>query len=872
MPSTKPEPGLTTGPAAMDMRPSSPAGPAAVNWIREYQAAVKGFDEMVDAEGKVRANWRGLASAIEGMGPTALQRRADEVREQLRFNGVTYHVYGDKRGADRQWSLDPLPVLIDSAAWRDLEIGLIQRAELLEAILRDIYGARQLVREGLLPALFLYSHPGFQRACAGTLDGVTRVLQVYSADLARGPDGSFRVVSDRCQNPSGYGYALENRMVLGRVLPSLFRHLGVHRLAPFYQSLRRGLMQAAPHGVEHPQIALLSPGPENETFFEQAYLASYLGLPLVRGGDLSARSDGVRLEGLGGSRMVDVILRRVDDAYCDPLELEGASLLGVPGLLQAVRNRRVTMANALGSGVLTGSGLMAFMPALCRKILGQDMRLQSTPTFWCGDKAQREEGFSQFEKMVVKPLYQGPRRSIWFVDTLTREQRERLILRIKAKPQLYLLQERAPLSTTPCFIGGQLEGRPWVLRSFLAAVDKTYEVMPGGLARASGKAGALAITNQEGGISKDTWIVASEPVAAEDPIEVSPPRVRLHRETTPLPGYAAENLFWLGRYQERLEAQARLWREALLLLAQDESEATAWPAGFERLLLAYQPGLNDERESIETALIASLSARDELGSPAFNLAALRRSARVVRELLSNDAWLSLHAWHEEGREIGEVEEKDRDGEKGAETRFDSGAALTHLDRLVVSLAGFSGLVSESMTHGPVRRFLQLGRRLERALLTSRCLWATFRIVGKEKGEAERGLLRGLLAVQDSVITYRNRYASDLAPSAVVDVLLCDDLNPRSVLAPLLYLAEDLSELPRMAGDQALEVERHTHQLIEAIRAFEPAAHEGITSPAGNEIFEHLLDKVESTLGQISDRLATDYFRQRPMTQTLKEWS
>ncbi len=834
--------------------------PLQQGWFRNYGLTAGDFDEMVDAKGNLRLLWQTMATAIDSMGAHQLQRRADEVREQLRFNGVTYHVYGDKLGADRQWSLDPLPILIDSASWRDLEIGLTQRAELLEAILRDIYGPRQLMRDGLLPALFLYSHPGFQRACVGTMEGVHRVLQVYSADLARAPDGAFRVVSDRCQNPSGYGYALENRAVLGRVLPSLFRHYGVHKLAPFFQSLRRGLLQSAPHGVEHPQVAMLSPGPENETFFEQAYIASYLGLPLVRGHDLSARSDGLRLEGLGGARRIDVLLRRVDDAYCDPLELEGASLLGVPGMLQTIRNRQVTIANALGSGVLTGSGLMAFLPALCKRIMGQDLILPSTPTWWCGDKSQREEALSEFETKVVKPLYQGARRSTWFVDTLSREQRERLLARIKAKPQMFLVQERVPLSTAPCFINGRLEPRPLVVRSFLTAIDKTYEVMPGGLARASARAGAFAITSQEGGISKDTWIIASESVEAEEPIEVVTPKARVHRESSPLPGYAAENLFWLGRYQERLEAQARLWRESLNLLGQQEEGPLYWPQGLERLLLTYQPGLRPEIAGLESALLYSLTARADLGSPAFNLASLRRSARVVRELLSNDAWLSLHAWQEEDREGIDSDNMDQP--------MDAGMALTYLDRLIVSLAGFTGMVCDSMTRSPVRRFLQLGRRLERSQVTCRSLAAAIH-TGRMLDQA---FMRGLLSVHDSSITYRNRYGEDLSVSALVESLLGDLSNPRSVIAPLSELLEDLADLPRVLGEKTLEVERMTQTAIDSIRGFDVNAQEGVTSPGGNEVFEHLLHQIEIQLVHISDRLALDYFRQRPLTQTLKEWS
>jgi len=298
---------------------------------------------MVVPGGAVRHAWTGLASTLEELGTEDVRRRKRALAEELRLNGVTYNVYGDSQGADRLWSLDPVPMILESREWETVERGLNQRAELLDAILRDVYGPRRLVREGLLPALFLYSHQGFQRACCGNTAAQQRMLRFYSADLVRNGDGNFRVVSDRGQNPSGYGYALENRSVLSRTLPSLFRESGVHRLEGFFQSFRKSLVEAAPPGVRDPFVVLLSAGPENETYFEQAYLASYLGLPLVRGGDLSPRDGGIHLLSMEGSRRVDVILRRVDDSFCDPLELNGSSLLGVPGLLQAVRNRKVSV-------------------------------------------------------------------------------------------------------------------------------------------------------------------------------------------------------------------------------------------------------------------------------------------------------------------------------------------------------------------------------------------------------------------------------------------------------------------------------------------------------------------------------------------------
>lgn len=890
------------------MNPETLRAAEPVDLLKAYRPPDGAWDEMVGSDGAIRPAWAGLATALGKLGPEELRRRKRDLEEQLRLNGVTYNVYDDSRGADRAWSLDPVPLVLESGEWVDVERGLIQRAELLDAVLKDIHGPRQLVREGLIPALFLYSHPGFQRACCGGPSSRQRMLHLYSADLARNSRGGFQVVSDRCQNPSGYGYALENRWVLSRTLPSLFRDFGVHRLPPFFQALRRCLLQSAPPGVQNPMAALLSPGPENETYFEQAYIASYLGLPLVRGGDLSVREDGLRLESLEGPRRVHVLLRRVDDAFCDPLELDGGSLLGVPGLVQAVRNRQVTVCNALGSGVLGGSGMMPFLPALSRRLFGQDLLLPSTPTWWLGDRAQQEEAMAHFDGLVIKPLYQGPKRSTWFVDRLGREQRERLLARIRARPHLYLAQERTPLSTAPCFFPnpGRLEPRAMVLRSFLAAVDGSYAVMPGGLTRVASRPGTADVTGQDGGISKDTWILASEPTAwnSAPELHAAPPRV--NRQQSPLPGHSAENLFWMGRYQERLEGQVRLWRGVLSRLQDIQDPGTpAWEEWL-RIIRLFQPSfLPDAQDArgLESALIRSLRpspgpegeagalsafagaspafagvssatigpAYAATGSPAFNLAALRRSARAVRDLLPHDCWLAVHAL------MQSAPESQAQGEF-AGLPPDVGEALRHLDRQVLLLGGLAGLEDEGISHGPIRRFIHLGRRLERAQGTARLLGAA---LGRNL-EPSDYLLKALLSFHDSVATYRQRYQGEVLAAPVADLLVADEPNPRSIAYQLARLGEDLGQLP--LGDSPLlsACEKTALKALTSVRVFEAGDSAGnplgggqpggTHSRGGNEAFEHLMGRVADWTGEISDLLSREFFQAIPLPQPLREWN
>jgi uncharacterized circularly permuted ATP-grasp superfamily protein/uncharacterized alpha-E superfamily protein len=856
---------------------------------------------MMAPDGSVRPAWAGLAATLDELGSEDVRRRKQALAEQLRLNGVTYNVYGDSRGADRVWTLDPIPMILESAEWEAAERGLIQRAELLDAILRDVYGPRRLVREGLIPALFLYSHPGFQRACSGNPATRERMLRFYSADLARAADGGFRVVSDRGQNPSGYGYALENRSVLGRTLPSLFRQSGVHRLDGFFRAFRKSLAEAAPPGVKDPFVVLMSPGPENETYFEQAYLASYLGLPLVRGPDLTPKDGGVCLPSLGGHRRVDVILRRVDDTFCDPLELNGSSLLGVPGLLQAVRNRKVTVCNALGSGILGGSGLMPFLPAICRHLFGQDLILPSVGTYWCGDREQREAALERFDELVIKPLYQGPKRSTWFVHALTREQREKLLIRIRAKPQLYLAQEVLRPSAAPCFIADRLEARSLVLRSFLAASGGSYSVMPGGLSRVASRADSVEVTGQGGGISKDTWILSSEPVGWGGAPELSVKPLRPNRHQGPLPAYAAENLFWFGRYQERLSCQARVWRGILKQAGEWPYPAKGGAMDWVRILQAFQPSFSvsvggapvggatggeadgetpaagtqgGEARILETRLGRSLREESTLGSPAFNRAALRRAARAVRDLLPDDCWLAVNSLLFE--EIGGTPDGERASgdasiaEAAAPDRDSFGTAPTLglLDRAILDLGGLAGLGVESIALGPVRRFIAMGRHVERALCTARVLSAA--LSGNLKPRDP--LLKSLLDFHDSDLLYRQRYQQDVQAGAVADLLVADEINPRSIAFQLARFTDELAQLP--LADSALLTACHKTALkaLTSVRVFETGDHGGITGAGGNEAFEHLLSSLETWLGQISDCLSREFFQPIPMPQSLREWT
>ena len=471
-----------------------------------YQRSAGAFDELLDGDGKTFPHYAKLMDELEAFGAAELSRRTDACQRFVREHGITYNVYGDPRGMERPWQLDPVPFVIAPEEWRKLETGLIQRATLLNKILADCYGAQDLIRSRWLSPALVFGQPDFLRPCHGIRVPGDTFLHFYAADLSRSPDGRWWVVSDRTQIPTGAGYALANRLVTSRILPEPFRDNHVHRLAGFFLAAQNALGQLAPRQAERARVVMLTPGPHNETYFEQAYLARYLGYMLVEGQDLTVRDNHVFLKTLSGLERVDVILRRVDDDFCDPLELRNDSILGVPGLVEAVRAGNVVMANALGSGLVQSPAFMSFLPGLCRHLLGEELKLPSVATWWCGQKAAREHVLKNLDRLVVKPAFRTHLN-------IAEAERDELRRRIEFDPDLFVAQERVEHSTAPVWQKDSLAPQPVSLRAFLVADGRGgYCVMPGGLARVSPDSGGKFISMQTGGSSKDTWIPSATPV------------------------------------------------------------------------------------------------------------------------------------------------------------------------------------------------------------------------------------------------------------------------------------------------------------------------------------------------------------------------
>jgi len=835
--------------------------------LATYPPPGGGYDEMIGPDGAVREHWSFIAESLDSLGLPELYRRREEARALLENTGVTYNVTDASGQYARPWSLDPAPHIISSGEWNGIEQGLIQRAALYELILRDIYGSQSLIQRGLIPAEAILAHPGFQRPCrngpvSGSPDDSSRrTLLTMAVDLARRPDGSMAVIADRAQAPSGSGYALENRIVLSRTLPSLYRDAQVHRLAVYFQALRKTLASLAPERrgrrEDEPRIVLLTPGPGSESYFEHAFLANYLGYTLVQGGDLTVRSGRVWIDTLDGREPVDVILRRLEDSYCDPLELRPDSLLGVPGLLQVAREGAVTIANPLGSGVLENPALYPYLPELSRKLLGQDLRLACAPTWWCGDPQQRQYVLDHLDDLILKPIAPRSAPGNAFPGTLTEAGRQEWRARIQAFPASFVGQEQLPLSTAPCLGRDGLEARPIALRSFAVAREDDYAVMAGGLARIVEFSENQPIFYPRSGLSKDVWVLASEPVRETSLIRTEGGALSISRAGGPLASRVADNLFWLGRYAERAEGVVRLSREALrqcMDLAAGGGQQSVRDALLQSLthLTASYPGFvyahPDGRNLFanpELEINDLVYNRFREGGVASTLQAALQAGRSIQDRLSDDAWRILN-------QLGE----------GPGTLPDPGyeptatVALQQLEALILRLSAFSGGGIESMSRGLAWRFLDLGRRLERANTSLTLLRTLF----GPNIATDAALLESLLGIKDSLRTYRRRYQTRYRNEPVLDLLLLDESNPQSVGYQLQALAEHAENLPRRERnlDARLGLEREARLVLEASTALRLAEPETL-APDSAEL-DPLMARLQTLLAGFSDALAERYFR------------
>ncbi len=754
------------------------------------------FDELTSPDGKIWRHWQKLADAYQRIGLEEMEHRHREVEQQLRENGVTYNVYGDPEGINRPWTLDPVPMVFGEQDWGTIEKGLLQRVELLNEILKDIYGNRRLIKEGFIPFEMIYNHRGFLRQMDKIkFPGKHQLIQ-YSADLARGPNGKMWVLHDRTDAPSGAGYCLENRAAMTRVFPDMIRENQARKITSYYQTLKNTLANLSVNNKENPRIVLLSPGPANETYFEHAYLSSFMGFTLAFGQDLTVSDGYVWLRTLKGLEKVDVIVRRVDDIFCDPLEFRSDSHLGVVGLMEAVRQRKVIVINPLGCRILENPGFMAFLPRLCQQIMGEDLILPSVATWWCGQEKEKQYVLDNLEQLIIRTIYRSNKNKSIVGAALSKEEAQHLKAEINTCPFLYVGQEMVDFSTTPSLINGKLEARNAVFRSYIVSdVEKeAYHVMQGGLSRSSPNKGIFIVSNQAGGISKDTWVLGASKPASVTPKLPSP---LLQQVENILPSRTGESLYWLGRYLERAVSTVRMMRIVLKKYNETEDEThlekdTTLTILLRALTLLTStfPGFTEKAnlKNPENELIDLVTNVGRPGTLGHSLQVLLSNGYAVRDRLSLDTWRILDSISEEWEQM-------KHNAPSLRSIYDS------LDHLIIKIMAFNGLNIDNMTREPSWQLLNIGRAIEASI--HNCTLLQSILVNKAGQEVEKPLMELVLMCNESLVTYRYRYRSTLELHGVLNLLLIDEVNPRSLVYQVTQIYEHLGHLPSSFQHQPL---------------------------------------------------------------------
>jgi uncharacterized circularly permuted ATP-grasp superfamily protein/uncharacterized alpha-E superfamily protein len=778
------------------------------------------FDELRGSSSELLQHWKTFFEQLGPSGLSDLDQRTQELNRQVRDNGITYNVYADEFGPQRPWSVDLFPLIINPDSWQEIQSGILQRARLLEAIIADIYGPQNLLKEGYIPPALIQGHPGYLRSMRGVNLRSKKHLHIIAFDLARAPDGKWSVLSQRTQAPSGLGYLLENRNLIARQFPAAYEQMHIAPLASAYRDLIETLKQESPAGV-NAHIALLTPGPYNETYFEHAYLARYLGLTLVEGGDLTVRDQRLFLKTVRGLEPVHILLKRLDDEFLDPLELRSDSTLGVPGLLQAIRAGNVILANAPGSAFLESPALLGFLPAISERLLNEKIELPAMDTWWCGERAALAAAIPNLGHSAIKPTYPNSSGHQNYESTLggnlTQAQLDEWVGRITRQPDEHTVQTYIPLAQMPTWLNAfnlndasLIEPHSYMLRVFaLSNGPDGWQVLPGGLARIASNESEIA-SMQRGGSSADVWVQSTQftlnsATHNHQPLQTKEVTLRKRLVTS----RAAENLYWFGRYTERSENILRL---AKLYLEKINSEYT--PSKYLWIWLeklCHQYGLipegvpnnfgpDDVRHRIfERTLINSLNASDHVTSVGFNLQAMKRTASNVRERLSPEQWSTINQC---------IENFATDCHKASTFHdFSSSLAIDALNRANSSLSAITGAQADRMTRDDGWQLLSIGRHIERLSFLTAALDLAIEVGLLNNTNADDSGYIALLQLFDSTITFhaQHQQSRDLAP--LISLLVMDDENPRSLAWVSKALRARLSKLAGTERDNPDELTR-----------------------------------------------------------------
>lgn len=852
------------------MRNPAPNKTVLTDLLDQYQAGRQAdvYDDLINSDGQIRARWKTLTGEFNELGLAGFQQLTWEAQTLLYENGVTFNAYEDAVHKMRSWQLDPIPYVITPQSWDILEQGLQQRARLLEKLVEDLYGERSVIRDGILPPELVFSHPGwlFSAADSGSVSPAPKVL-FQGMDVMRDYQGQWRVLGDWTQAVSGVGYALENRVILARALSRLYRDAPLNRLAGFLQNFHRCLSELAPSRRDNPNIVLLTPGPGSSGYFEHAWLANYMNFSLVEGDDLVVRDGQVAMRTLGGLKPVDVIVRQITDPWCDPLELRGDSLLGVPGLMQAARRGEVAIANGLGVGILEHPALAAFLPALCRHLLGEPLKLAGRPLLWCGQPQACDAVLGDLKLWQIRDVRE-PQIGIQ-PDQLSDSDFEQLRQTIADAPHCFVAEQPIISASSPSYDPDKnaITPQPVCLRFFALAEPGTPEeanaprqhrIMPGGLAWVA-EPGNTVMDSE---IVKDVWVLS--PVVqphisllqrAHEPIVVT-------RDGADLPSRVAENLFWLGRYGERLDNRSRLLRESLGCLVEEGQwrlADTILPDLFSALNLPLPAGLDPNLEPVPEATEAGqISTADQFAQLRAALLdvlradtdlpwlfhSLLHNGRAVRDHLGDDAWRTLNSLRQKVQQLPQIQ--------GAN------AAQHSLEEIITLLAALFGLCNETMPHHYGWRFMDIGRITDRCIASLELLRLTM-INAQNPGP---DLWEHVLSATDNLTVYRRRYRSQLYPAAILDLLLFDETNPRSVGYMLGRLQRQIEQLPHPEENTPFR-SRETRLIIQATSQLHLVDLDSLAdleqSSSAQQALADLLNALATPLYQLSDAVANSYF-------------
>jgi uncharacterized circularly permuted ATP-grasp superfamily protein/uncharacterized alpha-E superfamily protein len=832
--------------------------------LNSYKNSINSYDEVIDQNGQVKPHWNALFETLETVGLEGIELRNKEIIENLRENGVTYNIYNSENGTNRVWKLDPIPFIIHEKEWLNIEKGIKQRAHLLDLILKDIYGPQLLIKKGVIPAELVFDNSGFLLPCFDIKQKLKNQLIVYACDMARGPDGKMWLLDNRTQSPSGSGYALENRTVIAKVFPELNKNIYRSRLSPYFNYFQQTVATLGNIANENPNVVFLTPGPGNETYFEHAYLSSFLGYTLVQGGDLLVRDGFVWLKSINGLERVDVIIRRVDDEWCDPLELKQKSLLGVPGLLQVMRLGNVAVINPPGSSVVENHGFLAFMENACKFLLDESLIMNSVATWWCGQTKELNYVLANLPRLIIKTVNRKQGFSTRYCRLLSSTQLEELRQMILKNPKDFVAQEEVSLSTTPSFVDGKIEPRLAAMRAFMVSDGNDYKVLQGGLTRSSSVKDKFVISNQLGGISKDTWIVTDQPTEHYERFVVK--KNSNQPQSNSLTSRNAENLFWVGRLYERTLALTGFIKIVLDRFNENVNDKGQKQQAYLVILLKSithltqtYPGFVDEEddtifENPEKELFTLINNVKKLGSVAYNIQSLLNTANQVSE-----------RWNAVTRRILNLLE-DSLGSLKDISRINQ--LNNRLDKLYTRLFGFYGNIFETLPRDNGFYLFEAGKNIERILSLISVLRSCFSFKNNE--DVEEVLLEAVLENHHLLTQYRHIYKSQWSLVAGLDIVLLQKNLPYTLSFLLDRLRDCLAQLPksthatRLGMDEKIVLEASTIiNLVdmEALVRVEPETQYRAE-------LDQTLEKVYNLISKVTGSLTSMYFNHSVIQHSL----